>query len=96
MTTATITLSSTIRRNPDMLVAEIDNQVVMMSVVAGEYYGFDDICSDIWRYLSRPMAVSELAEILAADYDAPRNVIESDLLAVLAEMSGKTLIQAVA
>jgi hypothetical protein len=38
-----------VSRGPSVLTAEVDGEIVMMSIKQGRYFGLDDIGSDIWK-----------------------------------------------
>lgn len=85
-----------VARNADLLTAAVHDEIVMMDLDNGRYYGLDDIGSEIWRRLETPRGFGELVDDLAADYDADRAVIAEDvskLLAVMAEHKIVTLDQ---
>jgi hypothetical protein len=76
-----------VSRSPSVLTAQIDSEVVMMSVEQEEYFGLDDIGSDIWKRLDPPCTFADLIDRLAADYDADRENIAEDVRALLATMA---------
>jgi hypothetical protein len=77
-----------ISRNSSLLAAPVNDEIVMMVLDSGVYYGLDDIGSEIWRRLETPRTFVDLIDGLAADFDADRAVIAADvreLLTVMAE-----------
>ena len=76
-----------ISRSPSVLAAEVDGEIVMMSIEQGRYFGLDDIASDIWKRIETPCSFGELIDRLAADYDADRDTIAADVRALLARMA---------
>lgn len=81
-----------IARNTSLLSGEVHNEMVMMSVESGRYYGLDDIGSDIWRRLETPRTFGEIVDALVADYDADRGVIESDVRKLIAKMAAHDVV----
>lgn len=75
------------------LAAEIGGEVVLMSVERGNYYGLDEIGSDIWRRLEQPLRVADLVTALAADYDGEVAVIERDVLDLLTKLLDNGLVE---
>jgi phage terminase large subunit-like protein len=75
-----------ISRSPAVVAAEVDGEIVMMSIEKGRYFGLDDIGSDIWRRIERPCSFAALVTALAADYEADRATIEADVTALLTQM----------
>jgi hypothetical protein len=78
--------ATVISRSPSVLTAEVDGEVVMMSIERGRYFGLDDIGSDIWKRLEAPCSFADLIDRLAADYAADRATIAADVQALLGRM----------
>jgi len=87
-----ILLTSTICRSENSLAAEIDNELVLMSVENGNYYGLDSIGTDIWQRLEAPQQVSTLCEALSKEYEADNDTIQRDVLELLKKLSAENLI----
>ncbi len=84
--------ASVIARSASIITAEVQGEVVMMSVEKGRYFGLDDIGSDIWRRLETPRTFGALIDALAADYRAERDVIAEDVRKLLAEMAARGVV----
>jgi len=91
--TSRIADTTIISRGPSVLAAEVDGQVVMMSVAQGQYFGLDDIGSDIWKRIESPCAFADLIDRLAADYDADRTSIAADVRALLETMAERDVVR---
>jgi hypothetical protein len=85
--------ATSISRSPAVLAAEVDGEIVMMSIEKGRYFGLDDIASDIWKRIEPPCAFGELVDRLAADYDAPRDTIAADVRALLVRMAAQDVVR---
>jgi hypothetical protein len=83
---AAIADMTVISRSPSLLSAEVDGEVVMMSIEQGRYFGLDDIGSDIWHRIEPPCSFAELIDGLVADYDADRATITADVQTLLGRM----------
>jgi hypothetical protein len=82
-----------ISRSPSVLTAEVDGEIVMMSIEQGRYFGLDDIGSDIWKRLEQPCSFATLIDRLAADYDADRATIAADVEALLGRMAAQDVVR---
>ena len=71
----------------------VNGEVVMMSIEQGQYFGLDDIGSDIWKRLDPPCAFADLIDRLAADYDADRASIAADVRALLETMAERDVVR---
>ena len=75
-----------ISRSPSVVTAEVDGEIVMMSIEQGRYFGLDDIGSDIWKRIEPPCSFATLVDGLAADYEADRATIAADVQSLLGRM----------
>lgn len=82
-----------ISRSPSVLAAEVDSEIVMMSIEHGRYFGLDDIGSDIWKRIEQPCSFAALIEALRADYDADRDTIAKDVTALLTQMAEQDVVR---
>ena len=88
-----ITDATVISRSPSVLTAEVDGEIVMMSIEQGRYFGLDDIGSDIWKRIEPPCSFSALVDGLAADYEADRASIAADVQALLDRMAEQDVVR---
>lgn len=82
-----------VSRSASVLTAEVDGEIVMMSIEQGHYFGLDDIGSDIWKRLDPPCSVGALIDGLLADYEADRETIVADLRALLERMAAHGVVR---
>ena len=82
-----------IHASDEIISSKLDNEVVMMSIEKGAYYGLDEIGARVWELLAEPRTVSGICDILVQEYDVAREQCEQDMLAWFAELAGENLIQ---
>jgi Coenzyme PQQ synthesis protein D (PqqD) len=82
-----------ISRSPSVLTAEVDGEVVMMSIEQGRYFGLDDIGSDIWRRIEPPCSFAALIDRLVSDYNADRTTIAADVQVLLDRMAAQDVVR---
>lgn len=63
-----------------------------MSLDQALYVGLDEIGSDVWKHIERPIAIKALVARLAEEYDGDPTVIERDVRALLSEMAASGLV----
>lgn len=78
--------------DPDILFSAIGNEIVLMSVQTGKYYGLDPIGADIWLRMQSPISVAALCAGLSDAYDAPINEISQDVIDLLGRLSAEGLV----
>jgi hypothetical protein len=65
----------------------------MMSIEQGRYFGLDDIGSDIWKRIEPPCSFASLIDALAADYEADRVTIATDVQSLLGLMAEQDVVR---
>jgi Coenzyme PQQ synthesis protein D (PqqD) len=91
--TGQIGATTVISRSPSVLTAEVDGEIVMMSIEQGRYFGLDDIGSDIWKRIEPPCSFAALVDGLAADYEADRATIAADVQSLLGRMAEQDVVR---
>jgi Coenzyme PQQ synthesis protein D (PqqD) len=84
-----------ISRSPSVVAAEVGGEIVMMSIERGSYFGLDDIGSDIWNRIEPPCSFAALIDGLAAEYDADRATIATDVRLLLDRMAAQNVVKLV-
>lgn len=88
-----VTDATLISRSPSVLTAEVDGEVLIMSIERGCYFSLNDVGYDIWRRLDTPCSFAQLIDSLAADYDAAKATIAEDVQALLSRMIAEDIIR---
>src|SRR5579862_1631907 len=82
----TIADLTVISRSPSVLTAEVDGEIVMMSIEQGRYFGLDDIGSDIWKRIERSCSFATLIDGLTSHYESDRATVAADVRSLLGRM----------
>jgi len=88
-----LTLNSIIQRDPEVVVAEADQDLIMVSVATGHYYGVSDVAREIWEAIERPKRVSDLVDGLTAVYDIDSSSCKDQTLSFLEALFDEGLLQ---
>ena len=80
------------RRRGDVLSKEAGDTVVLLTPDSGEYFTLNEVGGRIWELADGSRSVSEIAEVLAQEYEAPTDEIEADALEVLGELAEEKLL----
>ena len=81
-----------LKRNPDLVAAEMDGDVVMMSVETGTYFGLTGIAPQIWETLETPRTEDEIFQTMLSLFEVEPEILLSDLEIFLADMQKNGLI----
>ena len=72
--------------------AEIDNEIVALSIEHGTCYGMNRVGSRIWKLLAEPIRIDDLCSALRAEYRVDAEVCERQVLDLLKEFRAEGLI----
>lgn len=79
----------------NVVAREVGGELVLLDLASGQYFGLDPVGGRIWELLSeRPHDLKELCDQIEAEFDAPRERIETDLRALTEQLSEQELISA--
>jgi hypothetical protein len=86
---------SIIKRNDGFLEAEIDGEIVILSVELGTCYGLNKVGSRIWQLLAQSCRVDDLCAILISEYRIDREMCERQVLELLEALQSEGMIRSV-
>ena len=88
-----ITGTTVVSRSPSVVTADVEGELMMMSIVHGRYWSLDDVGTDIWQRIEPPCSFDQLVDALAQEYDAERATIAADVQALLRQMLAEDVIR---
>ena len=88
-----ITTDTYIKRNNEVFASEIDDEVVMMNIQSGKYFGMDAIGSRIWQLVEEKIQVKEIIAQLLEEYNVTEEQCSNDVLEFLNELYEQNLVQ---
>lgn len=91
-----ITLNSRVVRSEDFITSTVDNDLVMMSLEKGTYYGLDSIGSHVWENIAEPITVHDLCQKLTNQFEVQPTQCQTDVLAFLNELQKENMIHVAA
>lgn len=74
------------------LSSALGNEIVMMDLANGNYFGLNEASSNIWNYLATEQTPAEIIDQLLNTYNVTREDCESETLACLNKMMEQGLI----
>lgn len=78
-----ITLQSVVYQDPEMVSAPMEDELVMISLQKGMYYGLDNIASEIWQRIEKPVPVAQLCTNLVEEFDVDLETCQRETLELL-------------
>lgn len=88
-----ITLSSVVQAAPDQVAANLAEEVVILNLKDGVYYGLNPVGARIWNLLQTPRTVKEVQDILVQEYEVEPHRCRTDMLELLEKLAAKGLIK---
>jgi hypothetical protein len=82
-----------VQRDHDVIAAEADQDLVMVSIANGLYYAVSDIAREIWEAIDRPKKISDLIDDLTATYNVDHQLCEEETLSFLEDLRTEGLLQ---
>jgi hypothetical protein len=93
MSTPQLSPDCVVQRDPDTIAAEADQDLVMVSIASGSYYGVSDVARAIWEAIEQPRKVSDLIDDLTVTYNVERAKCEEETLSFLRDLLNERLLQ---
>ncbi|MEL7444662.1 MAG: PqqD family protein [Pseudomonadota bacterium] len=88
-------LNDTFTASEDVVSREVGGEMVLLDLASGTYFGLDPVGGRIWELLSNgPHSLSQVCDTIEAEFEAPRDQIEADILALFSDMGDQNLIVA--
>jgi hypothetical protein len=82
-----------VSRNAEITFTEMDEEIVMVNIDRGEYYGLDNIASDVWGMLEEEMRLMDLCEALSKKYGIETGQCIKDTLPFIREMAENEVVR---
>ena len=78
---------------PDQVSCDIGNQMAILNLKSGIYYGLDSVGSRVWELLQTPRAAGEIEAAVMAEYDVQPERLRPDLQRLCRELADAGLIE---
>jgi hypothetical protein len=88
-----ISMNSVITVTKELVSADLGEEVAILHLENGVYYGLDAVGARIWDLIQEPKRVDELQNSILMEYDVEPGRCKSDLLDLLEELEGQGLVE---
>ncbi len=89
----TVEMQQKIRRSPSLVSANVNDDLVILSIDRGKYYGTQVVGKCVWALLEQPMSVSDINEQLLQQFDVDRQTCEREVRAFVEQMLAEGLVE---
>lgn len=81
-----------VKRLEPLVEAEVDGELMGLSIEHGTCFGFNETATIIWRTIETPRTVDEICRELTMRYEVDHDVCLADLSVALRHMAGQGLV----
>ena len=82
-------------QNKKVIQSKIGDEVVMLDMDSGFYFGLNSVASIIWGKLEKPISLEEVINELLDEYNIDRDTCEKDTMPFWAQLLDKNIIKQV-
>jgi len=81
-----------LQRRQNILKQEAAGTVVLLNMDDGRYFALDGVGGRVWDLCDGSRTLSEIAAILAEEFEAPAETIERDLAELMNDLANEELV----
>jgi hypothetical protein len=81
-----------VQRNDDCVAAMVADELVVMSLDLGRYFGLNPTAARVWELLEQPRTMDELCDSLGEEYEVERDTCRLEIEALLEDLSNEGLV----
>ncbi len=93
MKSESLSLKTKLRRSPNALIRDFENESVLLLTDKGIYFGLNDIGTRVWHLLDRHDSLQPVLKILEKEYQVSQARLTQDLLSLAQDLMKEGLIQ---
>ena len=82
-------------QNKEVIQSRIGDEIVMLDVESGFYFGLNSVASVIWDNMKEKIDLRSLVDALMKEFDVDESTCESDTLELIGQMLEKKIIKVV-
>ena len=87
-----LTKESVVVAIQEQVFSKLADEIVLLSLNEGIYYGLNPVGADIWELIQAPMSVEAIRDQIVVKYDVDAERCEREILALLHELQQHGLV----
>lgn len=91
----TVTVDTVLVQDSEPIPATVDEEVVLLSIRAGNYFGFNRVGTEIWGMLSEPRRVGDILNSLGKAHDVDTDTMTRDVTKFLQTLIDRGLVRVI-
>jgi hypothetical protein len=77
---------------PSATSTDMDDEVVVLNMATGRYYGLNEVAGQVWKWVQEPRTRDELLALLLDEFEVEPAQAAPDLDALLGDLQDRALI----
>ena len=90
-----LSLLSTVTVTKEAVHCSVEEEVVILSLKDGIYYGLNPVGAFIWDMIQKPKRVEEIRDAVLGEFDVDEDVCMEDINDLIEELLNKCLVEVV-
>lgn len=78
---------------PDVMARAVGEEVVILHLTKGAYFGLDEIGARVWYLLAEDRSLQQVCDTLLGEYEVTREDLQKDLLKLVSQLRDQGLLQ---
>jgi Coenzyme PQQ synthesis protein D (PqqD) len=84
--------NSRIQHSPNATFQVVAGEAILIHLQTGVYYSLNDVGTTFWNMMDGQRTIDQCADAIAAEYNAPREVVLGDLSELADELAAEGLV----
>ena len=89
----TVSFSSSVVAAEGQVFSDLGDEVAILDLKSGTYYGLDAVGARIWSLIQEPTTVKEIHSTLISEYEVEPHRCKHDLIMLLQDLAEQELIE---
>lgn len=93
MRSMVLSLDSTVVASSDQVDADLGEEIILLHLHNGQYYGLKQVAATIWRLLKSPRTIGEIEGILLEEYEIEPDLCRAEVVELLSDLIDQGLVE---
>lgn len=90
-----LSVDSTVVSSSTLVSAELGEEVILLHLENGLYFGLDNVSARIWKMLETPTTVRGIEQVLLEEYDIEPDRCHDEVMRLLSDLIDEGLVKVV-
>ncbi len=88
-----ITSTTTLKATSNQVSSEVGEEVVILQLHSGQYFGLDGVGAMVWEKLQNPVTPTDLETYMINEFDVDPAVLRHDLQVLIQDLAAAGLVE---